>query len=63
MKGKRQSIKDVFVVAAVCVIVPHVDEQSLFVVEMLVEFKAVVDLLELLFALVDLVSQVDVVDC
>lgn len=50
MECQRQGIKYIFVVAAIGVIVPHVDEERLLIIQMLVEFKAIVSLLHCFLA-------------
>ena len=50
VEGQRQSVKDlVLALAAVGIIVSHIEEKSLLIVEMLVELQTVVYLLELSF--------------
>lgn len=50
VESQRQSIKHTNVVAAISVIVSHIYEERLFVVQMLVEFKSIVRLLHSFFA-------------
>ena len=47
VKSQGQSVKNILVLAAVSVVVPHVDEKSLLVVQVLIELEAVVNFLHL----------------
>ena len=58
VEGQRQGVKNILILAAVCVVVPHVDEEGLLVVEVLVEFQPVVDFLHLPLADLKFVLQV-----
>ena len=54
MEGEWQSVEDIFIFAAVSVVVSHINEQSLLVVQVLVKLEVVVDHLHLPLHLVDL---------
>jgi hypothetical protein len=50
MESQRQCVIHVFILAAIGIIISHVYEESLLIIQMLVEFQTVVDLLEKLLA-------------
>ena len=61
VESQRQSVKDtVLIITAVRVVVPHVEEEGLLVVQVLVEFEAVVHFLELSFAFLKLVLEIGI---
>ena len=57
---ERQRVENILILAAIGVIVPHIQEQCFLVVEMLVELKAVIYFLKLPLALLELVLQLSI---
>jgi hypothetical protein len=50
MERQWQGVIYVFILAAIGIIISHVYEESLLIIQVLVEFQTVVDLLEMLLA-------------